>query len=188
MSRYICIDYMFRSPRIIASIFIATLMVGIAMYIRLGMGNRNTLIDTLTGETIGGENEAHAHAQLFIFIGGELFDLGAEKYMERDTRVHLHDNNGTAIHIHTEGITLPFFFQTLGMILTVDCFTPNTETTYCTNATGTLSVLINKERVNKSLDTYVIQNYDKILINYGTDTPLDLQLKFNAIPDLGSDY
>ena len=138
------------------------------------------ITDFIVGKATSGEQ---TFAQLVeSFEAGE---IGAEKYMERDTRVHLHDNNGTAIHIHTEGITLPFFFQTLGMILTVDCFTPNTETTYCTNATGTLSVLINKERVNKSLDTYVIQNYDKILINYGTDTPLDLQLKFNAIPDLG---
>ncbi len=134
---------------------------------------------------IGNAGTDHQHIALNVFVNGSQLDFFDKKYMLQSPIVHLENDDGINVHKHAIGITLPFFFKTLGMTLTSSCLTLDTGKKYCSDATNKLSFLVNGEEMNP--DDYEIIDADKVLVNYGNEDYVTLRLRANGIPKVPDD-
>lgn len=129
----------------------------------------------------------HAHADIRMIINNKAFDFTQSKYQstkekELDAAVHLHNNNGTVLHLHTKDATLGTFYKSLGMELDNNCITLDTRLKYCSNGTQTLRLFVNgKEQINAQ--SYVPQELDRILIAYGAESEEQLNALMRTVTD-----
>lgn len=138
---------------------------------------------------LGEDGSTHEHGTLLLSVDGKKVNFLNEKYMLQDTKVHFEDDNGVVVHKHAHGVTLPYFFETLGFSLTDDCVTLDTGRQYCSSEVtkNTLSIIINGVHIT-DVENYEIKQGDKILINYGDDTDIMLKFKFNSVPNLPAEF
>jgi len=119
--------------------------------------------------------EIHIHADFKVYINGEAMNFSQEKYMSNEKRLlsnfaHLHDLEGDVMHFHLRGVDLGFFFKTLNITFTHDCFDG-----YCNEGSKTLKLYVNG-KLNSKMQDYIPKDLDKILITYGDDTDLAQQI------------
>ncbi len=122
----------------------------------------------------------HIHADLLVLLNGNPLDLTLDRYQSTENNilsleVHLHDNKGNVIHVHSEGVTLGRFFETLGMRLTANCLALDTGARFCDAQISAedsqglrFAVLVNGEKIVEP-ETYIIDDLDRILIYLGED-------------------
>ncbi len=170
------------SPRIIASIVAGVILIAGAAYITRPV--KNTRPPDASGETgsIGQPGSAHVHATFTVFINDEPLEFQEPEYMLKAPEVHLEDDDGTVIHSHATGITLPYFFQTLGYRLEENCFVTDGNLRYCSGDEKKLTLILNGLEYPGL--NHVLAPGDRILINYGDDDATSLKIKFNSVPDL----
>ncbi|QSR87173.1 DsbA family protein [Candidatus Methylacidiphilum infernorum] len=113
----------------------------------------------------------HEHADFRVVLDGKPIDFSAPKYQSRfgqeiDPYVHLHHGNGRVIHKHKRGITLGYFFKTLGMELSKDRFVLDTGEKFEVRNGKVLLLFVNG-KLEPSLDAYEPRDLDRILIYYG---------------------
>lgn len=118
--------------------------------------------------------KVHEHADFAVYLNGEKFDFTKAKYQSSDTNpldpdAHLHDGNGDVTHKHRKGITLGYFFDTLGMKFDNQCFTTDDGTQYCNTADKKLTMYVNGKE-NTQFGNYEFTDLDRILITYGDMT------------------
>ncbi len=153
----------------------------------------NTPLQDINANDLANAPDAHLHADFAVYINGKAIDFSLPKYQSKapsttttstddekgalDPYTHLHDGNGHIIHVHKQGVTLGYFFQTLGMDFDKNCFKRDTGEVSCTDATHSLKFFVNGARSELN-DTYEIKDLDRILISYGpfTDNSLDTQI------------
>lgn len=182
---------MLNARRVAIAVSISLILIAIIYRV----GKPTTLPGNYSVESkpiLGQPGSAHKHASILISINGAAYDLNISKYMERSEFAHMHDNDGRYIHVHATGVTLAYFLETLGIKITNECLTLDTGQGMCSGKmAGTednykLTILVNKKSVT-SPSLYVIEDQDKILIDYSTSTDFELQLMANAVPDLTED-
>lgn len=134
---------------------------------------------------IGDAGSDHQHISLNVFVIGEQLNFFNKKYMLQSPVVHFENDDGIIVHKHATGITLPFFFKTLGMALTKDCLALDTGARYCGGASNKLSFLVNGEEMNP--DDYEITDGDRVLVSYGSEDYVTLRLRANSVPKVPED-
>ena len=117
--------------------------------------------------------KVHEHADFAVFLEGLGFDFTDLKYQSSDENpldpdAHLHDGNGEIMHKHRKGITVGYFFKTLGMELTNECFITDEKKEFCNDGNKRLKFIVNGERKD-SLADYEFTDLDQILISYGDE-------------------
>lgn len=176
--------------KIIVYICIPIIFVGILFVVRTKDRKTDIPVHIVREVPILGKaGSAHRHSTLLLFINGEAFNFFEEKYMLKDNKMHFEDDDGSVVHSHATGATLPYFLSTIGFSLTDDCISIPTGRQYCSSSiTGNkLSIIINGVEID-GIDYYELQQNDKILINYGDDDDLMLRLKFNSVPSVPSEF
>ena len=129
--------------------------------------------------------DEHEHASLLVRIFGDKFDFDSPAYQIKNSWIHFEDSDGTTIHRHSSGVTLGFLFDGLNIVVgwesrgytdilrpseTLDpCFIFPDGRQFCTNEDYSLKYFINHEPV-KSIYNYVLEDGDRILITYGSET------------------
>ena len=116
----------------------------------------------------------HIHADFKVFIEDQPFDFGIENYMSNEDMtvsnyVHLHDSAGDLMHIHANGITFGYFFETLNFKLTKKCLTFDTGQNICNEGDKKWRFYVNG-KLNNDFEDYVITDNDKLLLIYGLDS------------------
>ena len=129
----------------------------------------------------------HVHADFKVYLNGQAVDFTGAKYQSTEEKhldeyAHLHDGNGGVLHIHKAGITLNYFFKTLGIEFTHDCFILDTKERFCTTPTSTLQVFVNGQK-NDQLSEYIPQDLDHILITYGATSTAEIDQELKSITD-----
>lgn len=124
--------------------------------------------------------KVHEHADFAVYLEGKKFDFTSAKYQSSDTNpldpnAHLHDGNGDVAHKHRKGITLGYFFSTLGMKFDSQCFATDSGKQYCNTDGKTLKMYVNG-KPNTQFGNYEFTDLDKILITYGNETGVADQL------------
>lgn len=112
----------------------------------------------------------HNHADFKVFIRGVEIDFKKEEYDVKSTFVHLHTKNsdgGSVIHIEAENVPIGFFFSTLGMNFSKDCF--KFDQNYCNSQDEKLRFLVNGKE-NFEFENYIPRDLDRILITFGNET------------------
>ncbi len=87
---------------------------------------------------------------------------------------------GNTIHRHASGVTLDYLFETLGIEIDEDCYIFADGRQFCTNEDYSLKYFINRNFVD-SINDHVIQDGDRILISYGSETEDDLGEQLNEL-------
>lgn len=115
--------------------------------------------------------KVHEHADFAVYLEGKKFDFTQAKYQDSktnplDANAHLHDGNGEVTHKHRKGVTLGYFFNTLGMKLDNQCLITDDGKEYCNTKDKTLKMYVNGKE-NTMFGTYEFTDMDRILITYG---------------------
>jgi len=132
------------------------------------VGISEPIIESVNLSEFGELGSEHAHAQIFVVISGYTVDFSGPQYQLTSEYMHFENNEGSLIHRHATGVTLGFFFETMGVQLSEDCFSYD-EGSYCTNSEHTLEFYVNAGKLDK-LDSYVLQQGDRIVISYDNDS------------------
>ena len=122
--------------------------------------------------------DEHEHASLLVRIFGDKFDFGAPSYQIKNSWIHFEDSDGTTIHRHSSGVTLGYLFANLGIDIDSECYKFPDGRQFCSNEDYRLKYYINHQIV-KDVNDYVLEEDDRILITYGSETPeqIEEQLK-----------
>ena len=169
----------------------ALLAIGVLSVIGLIVGYASFVFVTeeRTGPGIppgaGKLGDEHEHASLLVRIFGDKFDFSSPHYQIKSSWIHFEDSDGNTIHRHSSGVALGFLFDTLNIVVgwesigynepfdsskPVDpCFIFPDGRQFCTNEDYSLKFYINHELV-KDIYNYVIEEGDRILITYGSET------------------
>ena len=134
--------------------------------------------------------KVHEHADFAVYLEGQKFDFTKAKYQSSDTNpldpdAHLHDGNGEVTHKHRKGITLGYFFDSLGMKFDNQCLVTDDGKRYCNTADKKLSMYVNGKE-NTMFGNYEFTDLDRILITYGDETGVTDQI--TSITDMACMY
>ena len=122
--------------------------------------------------------DEHEHASLLVRIFGDKFDFTSPTYQIKSSWIHFEDSDGTTIHRHSSGVTLGYLFANLGVDIDSECYKFPDGRQFCSNEDYRLKYYINHQIV-KDVNDYVLEEDDRILITYGSETPeqIEEQLK-----------
>jgi len=118
--------------------------------------------------------DEHEHASLLVRIFGDKFDFDSPAYQIKSSWIHFEDSDGTTIHRHSSGVTLDYLFANIGIGIDNECYKFPDGRQFCTNEDYSLKYFINHEPV-KSIYDYVLEDGDRILITYGSETPEQIE-------------
>jgi hypothetical protein len=134
----------------------------------------------------------HNHADIKVYILNNPIDFYLPQYQLQDQLTHFENGDGDVVHTHATGINLGYLFETLGMELNSECFRLDTGNNYCARGNAQLNVFVKNingdwNQVTNS-ETYIIQQSDKILINYGTQDEEGLNVLMDTVTDKSPTY
>ena len=124
--------------------------------------------------------DEHEHASVLVRIFGDKFDFAATTYQIKSSWIHFEESDGNTIHRHSSGVTLDYLFGTLAIAIDEDCYIFTDGRQFCTNEDYSLKYFINGDSVN-SINDYVIQDDDRILISYGSETEDQIADQLNEL-------
>ena len=162
------------------------LAVGILGLIGLVVGYASFAFVTMGTDTPGAPpgagklGDEHEHASLLVRIFGDKFDFAATTYQIKSSWIHFEESDGNTIHRHSSGVTLDYLFGTLGLDIDEDCYIFGDGRQFCTNEDYSLKYFINGDSVN-DINDYVIQDDDRILISYGSETEDQIADQMNEL-------
>ena len=152
------------------------LIVGYASYEFVTMGT-----DTPGAPPGAGKlGDEHEHASVLVRIFGDKFDFSATTYQIKSSWIHFEESDGNTVHRHSSGVTLNYLFETLNIEIDEDCYIFADCRQFCTNEDYSLKYFINGDSVN-SINDYVIQDDDRILISYGGETQAQINDQMNEV-------
>lgn len=141
------------------------------------------------------DTHVHFHSNFLIYIDGKKVDFSDDKYMEEVSacsengylqprqRAHMHDGKSDLIHIHDDGVTWGNFLANLGFNLNSNVLIDDNGNIYQTEGSKALKFILNGQSVN-GIDNRLINNEDKLLINFGSESVSDLvSSRFNEVPN-----
>lgn len=145
----------------------------------------------------------HEHADFAVYLNGEKFDFSLDQYQsvtpckvvdsglpfidiafahegaEDEGSIDLHDNIGTTVHMHEEGVTWHDFFESIQMEFEDNLFVDDQGNRYEEDEEHSFRLFVNNEEV-ETLEDREIRDLDKVLITYGlidrSDEELALEL------------
>ena len=162
------------------------LAVGILGIIGLIVGYASFTFVTMGTDTPGAPpgagklGDEHEHASVLVRIFGDKFDFSATTYQIKSSWIHFEESDGNTVHRHSSGVTLGYLFETLGIEIDENCYIFADGRQFCTNEDYSLKYFINHNSVN-SINDYVIQDDDRILISYGSETELQINQQLNEL-------
>ena len=124
--------------------------------------------------------DEHEHASVLVRIFGDKFDFAATTYQIKSSWIHFEESDGNTVHRHSSGVTLDYLFGTLGIGIDEDCYIFADGRQFCTNEDYSLKYFINGASVN-SINDYVVQDDDRILISYGGETEAQITDQLNEV-------
>jgi len=119
----------------------------------------------------------HSHVSLLVRVFGDKFEFTSPAFQIKSSWMHFEGQNGDTIHRHSTGVTLDYFFETLGITVNDECFVFPDGRQFCNSEDYSIKFFINREQVPSIID-YVGKETDRVLISYGNESPeeIDTQL------------
>jgi len=130
------------------------------------------------------DDVVHYHANWAVMLNGERLDLSSDQYMEDvagcradpshvmpQDRVHMHENDHDAVHVHAAGATWGHLLANLGFGIGDDYLVTDGGARYDGGPAATLKFVLNGRQV-PSIRNRLIESTDRLLISYGPE-PVD---------------
>ncbi len=144
-------------------------------------------------------SNVHYHANFALYINGQRDELknftfyeevqscGSDQVNNPRTRVHLHDNINSVVHVHDAGATWSALFANLGYALGDQVLQTDSGTYVDAAESKQLTFWLNGEAVD-GIANRTITSKDSLLISYGNEDQTTLQQQFDAIVKDAADY
>ena len=143
------------------------------------------------------DTSTHYHANFALYIQDQRDAFGSFTFYEEiqscsaggddpKSRVHMHDNIPTLIHVHDAGVTWGHFFANLGYGLGED-YVQTDAGVFIDSGDEQLRFILNGDEVSL-VNNQIIGNEDTLLISYGNNTEAELLQQFNSIPTDSGTY
>lgn len=123
----------------------------------------------------------HFHANFLMYINGQRFDFGLDKYSEDiwkckvdenitpKDRVHLHENNADTIHVHHEWVSWWHFFANNNFYFSDKYLILDDWKLYKNDDKNKLTFVLNW-KIIKNPYNRMMNSEDRLLINYWNET------------------
>ncbi len=124
----------------------------------------------------------HYHANWALVLDGERVDLTSAEYMEDvaacradgalvapEERVHMHENDHDAVHVHANGATWGHFLANIGYALNRTHLVTDSGRVVADGVGGTLKFVVNGAPV-RELHNRLIRSEDRVLISFGPES------------------
>jgi hypothetical protein len=164
--------YMLIIIPIVAAI-IATAVVSAFMYTTTQQQSSNN-------NNYGPVGSAHEHAAFAIKINGTQIDFSQPKYQVQSRLIHVEGGDGTTLHRHATGVPVDEFLKSVKMNIENGCFVLDDGKQYCNNEENKLRFFINGNETD-SINNYVINPNDRILIIYGNENADQINQELDAL-------
>ena len=142
----------------------------------------------------------HYHANFDVYINGAREPFKSPFYYQEIAggsctagdnitpaeRVHMHDNVSDLVHVHDHAVTWGAFFQNLGWTVN-DRIIQTPDNLYVADTAHPITFLVNGRAV-QNISTEVINDRDRLLVDYGTTSNTTLQKEAKAIPTTATKY
>lgn len=139
-----------------------------------------------TDHTISADDEYHIHVDFKVYLQGNAINFNRSAFMSHTEShhdsLHLHDGDGSVIHVHAPNQTIGDFFESLGMSFNATCFVDETNKEHCVDQTNDLLFYVNGTQ-REDYGEYVFSDLDQILISYGNLTEPLLQVQLDSVTD-----
>lgn len=143
-------------------------------------------------------DKVHYHANFGIIINGQRQKLDnpllyeeIEMCSENKThtpaeRAHMHDKVSDVVHVEDSAVTWGQFFQNIGYGVG-DNFISTPSQMYLADSQSQVTFILNGEKVN-NVTKRVINDKDKLLVDYGNSPKQDLDKEYGSIPATAAKY
>lgn len=145
-------------------------------------------------------DQVHYHANFAVYVNGVRQEFKGIQYYEETAaqtctlhsadspkeRAHMHDNINSVVHVEDHLVTWGNFMQNLGWGMGDD-YLKTSDALYANGGQGTLSFILNGTAV-ESVAGRIIQDKDRLLISYGTDSSDQLQKEYKTVPATAATY
>lgn len=139
----------------------------------------------------------HYHANFAVYINGQREQFSGLNYYEETaaascstsaaaepentpmSRVHMHGNVNDVVHVEDSRVTWGNFFTVLGWNVG-GSYVANRDTVYQNSDQSTATFLLNGKKVD-NINNLIIGDQDKLLINYGNQTPDEINQEYSTI-------
>lgn len=130
----------------------------------------------------GDYGSTHVHADFQVYVNGKQIDFTRTEYQLKHALVHLEEPAVAPylIHKHATGITYGMFFTTIGVDIT-ECLTINGKE-FCDINGRTVKYYLNGQ-ITPDLYHAQINDLDKVLISYGSESLDELQMQLASVGD-----
>ena len=129
-----------------------------------------------------GHEAVHYHANWAVYVDGERLDLSASRYMEDvaacsadpsqvrpEDRVHMHENDHDAVHVHAAGVTWGHFLANLGFGVGDDYLVTDGGVRLEGGPARTVKFVLDGRQV-PSIRNRPIRSEERLLVSYGPET------------------
>jgi len=141
----------------------------------------------------------HYHANFAVYINGQREEFknpiyyteveescSSDQEMTPHERAHMHDNINDIVHVEDHAVTWGQFFQNLGWNISVKLIETQQQV-YLTDTQNKVTFILNGEATENILNR-VIEDQDKLLVDYGSGSQNTLQEEYDAIPSTAHKY
>ena len=138
-------------------------------------------------------DDVHFHANFGLYVNGQRDEFKNFSFYEEvaacavhnpddlKTRVHMHDQNSSLVHVHAHAVTWGQFFANLGYTLGNNVLVADSGV-YADGIDGNqLQFMLNGEKV-QTIENRIVKSEDVLLINYGNEDDSTLKSRADAIP------
>jgi hypothetical protein len=122
---------------------------------------------------------AHVHAIFEVMLDGQAVDFSQQKYQVKTQYIHVEGGDGTTLHRHSSKVPVGEFFKSVNMDIRDGCFVMDNGEQFCDDGKQLRFFVNGTERA--SIDDYVLQDNDRILIIYGAEDQNELQREFDKL-------
>lgn len=169
------------------SIIVGAILIAVAIFYSIGVTDLPEDVDIINEVPFLGDLDSeHSHMSFIMMANDEVYDFSDDRYMERSSYVHFHHGDPINIHKHANGVTLPYFLETLGMRLTDDCLILDTGESFCEDSNNRLLMVVDGGIVSQP-EMYELWHGDRILLYYGSDNVTNVRIYSQDVPEVPQD-
>ncbi|MEZ4194979.1 MAG: hypothetical protein R3B53_01095 [Candidatus Paceibacterota bacterium] len=124
------------------------------------------------------DGDYHVHADFLLVVDGDIVDLSLPQFMSTAERklsdnAHLHDDDGTVVHMHARDISFTTFLKSFKfledrpMLVTNTCLELPEARKICNDDENEVVLYVNDEVYAGDLTEYVPADLDRVLLYAG---------------------
>jgi hypothetical protein len=144
-------------------------------------------------------HKVHYHANFAVYINGQKEEFKNPIYYitiaamcstnaaeTPSDRAHMHSGVNNVVHIEDKAVTWSQFFQNIGWVVDPRVVR-NLDGLFVPNDQNKITFILNGKKVDGAM-RLVINDQDKLLVDYGNTSDTQLNKEYNAIPSTAHEY